>query len=70
MSEILGEKKEELFLKMLLIEDRIFKLALGSQWSIYLVLMRGPFQGFIGLASGPAGANRDDPCNGNSCFLH
>ena len=26
--------------------------------------MGGPFQGFIGVASEPAGANRDDPCNG------
>ena len=46
-----------------------FKVASQVQ-SIYLVLRGGPFWGLIRLASGPAGANRDDPCNGNSCFLH
>ena len=48
---------------MLLIEDRILKLPLRcgpftmSSWV-------GLSNGFIGLASEPAGANRDDPCNG------
>ena len=44
MSEILGGKKEELFLKMLLIEDRILKLALGC----------GPFtmSSCVGLSKG------------------
>ena len=48
---------------MLLVEDRILKLPLRCGQFI-MSSGGGPFQGFIGLASEPAGANRDDPCNG------
>ena len=55
---------------MLLFEHNYdFKVA-PYVWSIYQVVRGGPFLGFIGLASGPTGANGDDPCTGNSCFLH